>query len=173
MALVTLIPLGQALVQLKAVLHLKAPLTSFMISSLCFEPWSRESITNLCAFTIAAGPIYVVSCPEILGSLSYKPRIECILLCLRTFLLSSGDCSLSLSPGSSSLIKKWHNLSCSYQKMASYLRLSLSALEGPLWALSLLGCLLPLPEPDTQACFLHLLTIASEPQTPCAQDFLK
>ena len=56
MALVTCIPRGQAEVQLNAVLHLNAPSTSFNISSLCFEALSRESKTNLCALTIAAGP---------------------------------------------------------------------------------------------------------------------
>ena len=45
-ALVTCIPRGLAVVQLKAVLHLNAPSTSFTISSLCFEALSRESNTN-------------------------------------------------------------------------------------------------------------------------------
>ena len=59
MAFVTCIPLGQAEVQLKAVLHLKAPSTSFRISSLCFEALSRESNSILCAFTFDVGPTYV------------------------------------------------------------------------------------------------------------------
>ena len=49
-------PLGHAVVQLNAVLHLKAPFTSLSISNLCFEALSLESNTNLCALTIAAGP---------------------------------------------------------------------------------------------------------------------
>src|SRR6056300_1735564 len=104
MALVTCIPLGHAVVQLNAVLHLNAPLTSFNISNLCLDALSRESNMNLCAFTIAAGPTYV-SAVQNTGQLVVHAaqRMHFVVSSKRS--RSSGDWSLSRSPGSSSLIR--------------------------------------------------------------------
>ena len=102
-AFVTCMPRGHADVQLNAVLHLNAPLTSFKISSLCFVPSSLESKTNLCAFTIAAGPTYV-SAVQNTGQLVVQAAHKIHFVVSSNLSLSSGDCNLSLSPGSFSLI---------------------------------------------------------------------
>src|ERR687896_1370565 len=57
-AWVTLIPRGQAAVQLKTVRHLNTPSRWERISSRSREPSSRESKMKRCAFTMAAGPTY-------------------------------------------------------------------------------------------------------------------
>src|SRR5829696_5865824 len=163
------IPLGHASEQLKIVRQRQTPSLSARISSRSSAASSRESKMNRCALTIAAGPTYD-GCAQNDGheDVHAAQRMHFVVSSKRS--RSAADCSRSRVGGMSEVwTYGWTLRNLTKNASMSTTRSLMSGRPGS-------GATVMTFLPSWSTRILHasrlrpLISIASEPHTPCAHD---